>query len=230
MGTYYSYNCQSCGIREYMQSKVRRCNFCGITLCRRCKQGGVCPRDYMILLPKERAKLAQTSYLIENGCGCSIGTCFLTLLVCLSFGLTYAFGIAIFVMISISVGFIVGGKNAKKQVIADILTRLNAELHALKQNGFGHQDPVDPFSPFPPSTDFIQPPSRIPQTSYIPPPAGDMSQPLDYPTAIPSSTARQPVPAASKPNAKICGACGAQLLSIDGEMPAFCSNCGTAVN
>ncbi|MBN2153288.1 MAG: hypothetical protein JW839_17680 [Candidatus Lokiarchaeota archaeon] len=223
MGTYYSYNCQSCGTREYMQRSVRRCNFCGITLCRRCRRGGVCPRDYMILQPKEMAKLAQASYLAENGCGCAFGTCFLTILICLSIGMFYAFGIAIFVLVSISVGFIVGGRNEKKRIQAEILARLNEEIGTLRQNGLRDPPPAGIPLDFAPPPRFDQPLGRIPPTSFIPPTSADDLEPRANEGQFPYEHATVGT------STMTCGACGARLFPIDGKIPDFCAFCGNAV-
>ncbi len=235
MGTYYSYNCQSCGTREYMQRSVRRCNFCGMTLCRRCKTDGVCPRDYRILLPNERGRLNSSSYLINNGCGCAFGTCVLVLLIGLGVGVFSLgpfgiFGIPIFVMISIAVGFIAGGKGAKKKVMAEILVRLNAEIESLKQGAVRDQAPTDSYSPFGRSNGFDQPANHIPTTSYIPSPfqaSPDLHEIADRMLKL---NFDQAVPAAGNSGTRTCNACGAQLYPIEGSFPAFCPGCGKAVN
>jgi hypothetical protein len=203
MGTYYSYNCLSCGTREYMQSKVRRCNFCAITLCRRCKVDGVCPRDHRVLLPEERNKLNSTSYLIDNGCGCSIGTCFLVVFLGLWTGMmfrsvTLTMGFAVFILISMSIGFIAGGKTGKKKVMGQILIRLDSEVASIKQPYTSNPGP------------FISPSAFIPEPS------------LNFGT---------PMNARSSPEAesKYCTSCGGRVDPIAGEVPRFCPNCGSAV-
>jgi hypothetical protein len=128
-----------------------------------------------------------------------------------------------------SVGFIVGGKNGKKKVMAEILTRMNADLEALKQASFRDPAPAHSPSAFDPSTNFIQPESRIPPTSYIPPP----TESPDYqePAGQSSYThASQDTPVASALGTRVCNACGARLYMVDGKDPTFCTSCGNPVN
>ncbi len=216
-----------------MQRRVRRCNFCGITLCRGCKHDGVCPRDFSILLPAERNRLNSTSYLIENGCGCSIGTCFLVLLIGLGIGTSHygvigILGPAIFILISMSIGFIVGGKNGKKKVMADILSRMNADLGALKQSGFQDTSQEPSPSTYAPLGNNYQRANNFPQSSFIPPPAESLDFQSPAEQAIPA-TPNQDALAASGPGTQYCNACGARLFLVDGQIPAFCASCGNPV-
>ncbi len=59
MGTYYNYNCGSCG-KHCHKKTVLRCNFCNIPICWSCKKEGLCPDHYQKLNPQERMSLNST--------------------------------------------------------------------------------------------------------------------------------------------------------------------------
>ncbi len=56
MGTWYNYNCGSCGKHCHKKS-VLRCNFCEIQLCWSCRKMGLCPDHFKKLTPQERMEL-----------------------------------------------------------------------------------------------------------------------------------------------------------------------------
>ena len=59
MGTWYNYNCGSCG-KHCHKKTVLRCNFCNVPLCWSCKKEGLCPDHYQKLTPQERMSLNST--------------------------------------------------------------------------------------------------------------------------------------------------------------------------
>ena len=144
MGTYYNYNCQVCGTMMYHQSKVRRCEFCGIQLCRPHKIKGFCPAHDALLLPEEKSKFRALSFWGSTMCGCP---CFMFILIMmfavltpyLSITVGVGLGITILIVYPISIHF--GTKSATKKATYEVLLRVTrdqvAQKQRLQQSSFG---------------------------------------------------------------------------------------------
>ncbi|MHA1998524.1 MAG: hypothetical protein ACTSU9_10420, partial [Promethearchaeota archaeon] len=135
MGTYYSYNCQVCGVRQYGKRKVRRCNFCNIALCRKCQHNAFCPLHDRVLLPGEKSKLRNASMWQDSSCCLSMVAFLVTLLLLIWLNAPggVAFGVSIGVAIFVGFGIFKGSDNTWKKAYNEASTRLLAEAQSLSE-------------------------------------------------------------------------------------------------
>jgi hypothetical protein len=126
MGTYYTYNCQVCGKTQSGKSKVRRCGYCLIQLCRKCQTHGVCPRHDEMLLPKEKSSLRTGKLLYDKGCWIGLLSMFAVMPLFFLIG-TAAIALVFIAPIVVIVLFCYLGNNIQKTARAKITERLKQE-------------------------------------------------------------------------------------------------------
>nr|MDO8114599.1 zinc-ribbon domain-containing protein [Candidatus Sigynarchaeota archaeon] len=237
MPTYYSYNCQVCGTRMYMQSSVRRCNFCMKALCNVHDVHGFCPVHDRILLPNEKSTLKAANFWKRSACCCSCGLFLLTMFaqfLLLENIIPYQFrspgvfiGVAIAVAVVIPLIIYFSAKSSWNSTAEKAIARIKSELDAM-QGGQPGQAPGAPYSvggsqPLSFGQGGVGPFTARPSS-----PAGSSPAPftLGAEPTFAAAPAGPTAPAASSgaSEKKFCGNCGAPVADLTAE---FCASCGS---
>src|SRR5271157_90196 len=225
MPTYYSYNCQVCGTRSYMQSSIRRCNLCLKSLCKTHSIHGFCPTHDRVLLHDEKVGIRTAYYWQKNACGCMIGFMFLFILLeiipiwqvpwYIYYNPAISMVITILIAIILSIIIHFSAQAAWKSKSFAAINRLKQEYGQPSGSTAGQGTQQN--TPFPGLSNHAMFPQALPSTL-----SPVTSAPL-FRLDQGSANARSPMEHKTVKKDHVCHACGAIISDATSD---FCGYCG----